>query len=96
MSLTPTSVTRSTPRNSAIVLIATIGAAIVGLLATHSSTVAAGAVCALLLGALLARVPAVMFGVCLFALCYGPEYLSPQQPACSPSLSCRRGWCTSP
>jgi hypothetical protein len=58
------------------VLIATTGAALVGLLAAHSSKVAAGAVCALLLGALLARVPAVVFGVCLFVLCYGPEYLS--------------------
>jgi teichuronic acid biosynthesis protein TuaE len=77
------SVARSTYRNSAdafyrtgaIVLIATIAAASVGLVAEHSSKVAAGAVCAMLLGALLARVPAVMFGICLLALCYGPEYL---------------------
>lgn len=83
MSLTSTSVATPTSRATAVsqttamVLIATIGAAIVGFLASHSATVAAGAVCALLLGALLARVPAVVFGACLFALCYGPEYLSP-------------------
>lgn len=78
------SVARSTYRNSAdavyrngaIVLIATIAAASVGLVAAHSSKVAAAAVCALLLGTLLARVPAVMFGICLLALCYGPEYIS--------------------
>jgi len=70
------SVARSMNRNSAIVLIATIGAAAVGLVAGHSSKVAAAAVCALLLGALLARVPEVMFGVCLLALSYSPEYLT--------------------
>lgn len=76
MSFTSISVARPTSRNTGIVLIAAVGAALIGLLATHSSMVAAGTVCALLLGALLARVPAVMFGLCLFALCYGPEYLS--------------------
>jgi teichuronic acid biosynthesis protein TuaE len=83
VSFTSTSVARpmsratAMSRTTALVLIAAIAAAIVGYLASHSSTVAAGAVCALLLGALLARIPAVMFGICLFALCYGPEYLSP-------------------
>lgn len=68
---------RATNQNVALVLIAAIGAAVVGVLAVHySATVAAGAVCALLLGALLARVPAVMFGICLLALSYGPEYLT--------------------
>jgi teichuronic acid biosynthesis protein TuaE len=69
------SVARSAYRNTPLVLTAAIAAAVVGMLAAHSSTFAAGAVCALLLGALLARVPAVMFGICLLALCYGPEYL---------------------
>lgn len=69
------SVTRATNRHVPLVLIAAIGAALVGVLAAHSSTAAAGAVCALLLGALLARVPTVMFGICLLALSYGPEYL---------------------
>lgn len=70
------SVVTSRSRNIAIVLIATIGAAAVGLIAGQSPKVAAAAVCSLLLGALLARVPAVMFGICLLALCYSPEYLS--------------------
>lgn len=70
------SVARATNRHVSLVLIAAIAAAVVGMLAAHSSTVAAGAVCALLLGTLLARVPAVMFAICLLALSYGPEYLN--------------------
>jgi teichuronic acid biosynthesis protein TuaE len=71
------SVAKATNRHLPLVLVAAMGAAMVGVLAAHySSTVAAGAVCALLLGALLARVPAVMFGICLLALSYSPEYLS--------------------
>jgi hypothetical protein len=71
-------VARSTYRSAALVVMAAVGAALVGLLASHySSKVAAAAVCALLLGALLARAPVVMFGICLLVLSYGPEYLSP-------------------
>lgn len=77
MSFTTLPVARATNRTVALVLIAAIGAALLAVLAVHySSTVAAGAVCALLLGVLLARVPAVMFGICLLALSYGPEYLT--------------------
>jgi teichuronic acid biosynthesis protein TuaE len=71
------SVAKATNRTASLVLIAAIAAGFVALLANHySTTVAAGAVCALLLGALLARAPAAMFGICLLALAYGPEYLS--------------------
>lgn len=48
----------------------------VGLLANSgSSKVVAGAVGALLLGALIARAPAWTFGACLLVLCYSPEYM---------------------
>jgi teichuronic acid biosynthesis protein TuaE len=67
---------RSLSRNVPIVLTAAIAAAVVGTVATYySPTVAAGAVCALLLGALIARLPDTMFAVCLVALSYQPEYL---------------------
>jgi teichuronic acid biosynthesis protein TuaE len=54
-------------------------AAIVGAAVGRADTIdAAGAVAAVLLGALIARRPAVTFGVCLLILCYSPEYLGPE------------------
>jgi teichuronic acid biosynthesis protein TuaE len=65
-------------RSIALALLAAAGAGLVSLVATsYSSKVGAGAVCALLLGALLARQPAVTFALCLLALSYSPEYLGP-------------------
>jgi O-antigen ligase len=78
VNITTMSLARATNQNVALVLIATIAAMVVGSVAVHySSEVAAGVVCALLLGALMARAPAAVFGVCLLILCYGPEYMGP-------------------
>ena len=59
-----------------ITLLSAVAAAVTALVATSSSSkVAAGVVCALLLGALLARVPAAVFCLCLLMLCYSPQNL---------------------
>jgi teichuronic acid biosynthesis protein TuaE len=69
-------VVRSVYRGVPIALAAAAGSGVVAVLvARGSSTVAAGAVFALLLGALIARLPGLVFAVCLLALCYSPEYL---------------------
>jgi O-antigen ligase len=59
-----------------VALLSAVLAALTALLATRqSSTIAAGAVCALLLGALIARAPGAVYCVCLLILCYSPENL---------------------
>ena len=68
--------TKALSRNVPVALAAAVGAGAVGALVSHSSSkVVAGAVCALLLGALIARLPGPTFAVCLLALSYSPEYL---------------------
>ena len=65
-------------RTIVLLAIAAGGAALVGLLANSgSSKVVAGGVCALFLGALIARAPEWTFGACLLILCYSPEYMGP-------------------
>jgi teichuronic acid biosynthesis protein TuaE len=69
---------KSASRTIPLILIAAGGAAVVGLLANSaSSKIIAGAVGALLLGALIARAPEWTFGACLLVLCYSPEYMGP-------------------
>jgi teichuronic acid biosynthesis protein TuaE len=68
--------TKAVSRNIPIALTAAIGAGAIGLLVRPgSSKMVAGAVFALLLGALIARLPGPTFAVCLLALAYSPEYL---------------------
>ncbi|HEX3974777.1 MAG TPA: O-antigen ligase family protein [Solirubrobacteraceae bacterium] len=67
---------KSASRTIPLIVVAAGGAALVGLLANSgSSKIVAGAVGALLLGALIARAPEWTFGACLLVLCYSPEYM---------------------
>lgn len=67
---------KSAYRSLPIALVAAGGAGLVGFVATSDSPrVAAGAVFALLLGALLARLPDTTFAISLLVLGYSPEYL---------------------
>lgn len=61
---------------AALTIAAGLAAAAAGALAAGPHLIEiAGLVMAVLVGALIARVPTVIFSVCLLALCYAPEYL---------------------
>jgi hypothetical protein len=69
---------RNPPTDSGFALlgIAILGGGVIGILSGGNSPVlAAGAVAALFLGAFMARAPTFVFGACLLALAYSPEFL---------------------
>ena len=76
---TPSAPSASLSRVSALLpAVAIFGAGAVGAVSGgHSPAVVAGGVVALLLGALMARIPTLVFAGCLLALAYSPEYLGP-------------------
>ena len=67
---------RQSRASSALALVAAAVAAAVGALSAGPHLLDIGGLAvAVLVGALIARVPTVVFSVCLLALCYAPEYL---------------------
>jgi teichuronic acid biosynthesis protein TuaE len=75
----PAAPSASLPRSGALLsAVAILGAGVVGAVSGgFSPLLAAGGVVALLLGALMARIPTLVFGGCLLALTYSPEFLGP-------------------
>lgn len=76
---TPAAPSAWLPRSDALLsAVAILGAGVVGALSGgFSPLLAAGGVVALVLGALMARIPTLVFAGCLLALAYSPEFLDP-------------------